>query len=731
MSDYLGRSPLISDSEHTTRFPQDVDEDVFTPACTSIPLPRSPLSLIEPNVSDFKYFGLKCRCVAISPGTDRTQLILISLAQLIKDIKKRSFRDSLQYDLEAQERYSLEQAVSCANDIQQWLTDLPAPFRLDIDSDSNTGNLSEDVVDSLSSSPSGGPTVSPVLLAQRCELMVTAQRLLMKVYIPFLRPSNSHSCPTTHLHATVGVFDAAHAIIRAIRALCSMWKQRPDLKGKRPTPALFSFYSFGRILFDAAVVCAHSAIKYPTKYWVPTAVEDVNYALEILRDPLLNTGRGPMRDGVEGDVQESIMIISQLQKKIEMSRKGNPDALASRAKRKRDEVESDTERVPNGLHLPCTGGTVSSTNFERSPPVPMSGPGVVAKPTQASREKYVTPPEERRKPATPPVPPYPKRLQTEGRDPKSKDKSGKKPPYPQICVRVRPGKEPPFCKNRSNSSTSATPEPRINSESITSSTQSPCQPPTHGTDRSPHTTLSFAQPSQRTSSPGVQVIHRTLTHGLSEEGCVEFQVPFGTASQGQSRRSHLSQAHYMVSDEPDPPQYPKLSPGGPSCEQNSSHPSPLSFTPYSDVSSSYSGSGPGVPPTPQVSRTPSTHQQHSPPFVGEMTGPPGDYYLFNSQYGGNVANTPTLGMGIDPMTLHTGGENTSSSMGEVSRGNLFHHHQEKPHPMYLRRPSDHHFSLPQSQFSEPQHQPVVTRPWPHENPMQDNTGFSYGQFMTS
>ena len=63
ISDYMGRSPLISDAEHTTRLPMDVDEDVFTPACTTVPLPRSPLSLSEPNSSDFKYFGLKCRYV--------------------------------------------------------------------------------------------------------------------------------------------------------------------------------------------------------------------------------------------------------------------------------------------------------------------------------------------------------------------------------------------------------------------------------------------------------------------------------------------------------------------------------------------------------------------------------------------------------------------------------------------------------------------------------------------
>ena len=725
----MGRSPLISDSEHTTRLPQDVDEDVFTPACTSTPLPRSPLSLLEPNVSDFKYFGLKCRCVIASLGICRSQFILISLAQLIKDIKKRSFRDFLRYDPEAHARYSLELAVSCANDIQQWLADLPAPFRLDIDSDTNVVNVPEDVSESPSSVPC--PTVSPVLLAQRCELMVTAQRLLMKIYIPFLRPSNSHSCQTTYLHATVGIFDAAHAIIRAIKALCSMWKQRPDLKGKRPTPALFSFYSFGRILFDAAVACANSAIKHPTKYWVPTAVEDVNYALEILRDPLLNTGRGPMRGGAEGDVPEAIEIISQLQKKIQMARKGNLDAPTSRTKRKREEAESDAEHLPDGLRLPHIGGTVSPTHFEPSPPVPTPLPGVVVQPTQISREKDVTLSEEPPKPATPPVPPSLKRLQT-GREPKSKDKNDKnaKKPLPQSGVRVRPGKEPPFCKNRSNSnsSTSATPEPTVNRESLTSSAR---PTPTPSIDRTPHTTVSFAQHLQRTSSPSVQkVLHHPLTHGLSE-GNVEFQVPFGAPSQSQSRRGHSAQSqHYLLSGETDPPQYSSMSPGGSSYEQNrgvSSHTSPLSFTPYSDVSSSYSSNGSGAPSAPQVSRTPSIHQQQSPPFVGDIPGSSGDYYMFNSQYGGNVSNAPLVGMGIDPMTFHGGGDN-NPSIGDVSRGGGFHHRdQEKPphQPMYLPKPPDHHFSLPQPQF--PGAQSVVTRPWPHEH----STGFSYGQFMAS
>ncbi|KIK93010.1 hypothetical protein PAXRUDRAFT_543239 [Paxillus rubicundulus Ve08.2h10] len=254
VSDYMGRTPLISDMEHTTRLPMDVDEDVFTPASTSIPLPRSPLSSLEPNPTDFKYFGLKCR-----------------LAQLVKDIKKRSLRDSVRSDLAAHEQFTLEQAASCANEIKQWLADLPSAFRLDIPSDlpNVQGSHSHSSDAANSSSPSAHPrdltAVSPILLAQRCELAITAHRLIMKVYVPFLRPSYGHGDSTSYYQATVGAFTAAHSIIHSLRVLCWMWKQRPDLKGRRPMPALFNFYSFasGCILLS----------KTSTMHWRSCAIQ--------------------------------------------------------------------------------------------------------------------------------------------------------------------------------------------------------------------------------------------------------------------------------------------------------------------------------------------------------------------------------------------------------------------------------------------------------------------------
>lgn len=723
VSDYMGRSALISDTEHTTRLPMDVDEDVFTPACTSIPLPRSPLSLLEPNVSDFKYFGLKC-----------------SLARLVKDIKKRSLKDFLQNDPEAQAHYSLEQAMACASAVKQWLAELPVAFRLDVDSDlSNSPSSQRDVgASSIYSSPSGDcPTASPVLLAQRCELIVTAQRLIMKIYVPFLRPSNGHTTPTAHYQAAVGIFTAAHTIIRAIRVLCSMWKQRPDLKGRRPTPALFSFYSFGRTLFDAAVACAHNVIKDPTSVWARTAMEDVNYALEVMRDPVLNTGRGPMRGGIEGDVHEAIMIIVLLQKKAELARHGKLD-VSSGMKRKRDEPENESERLPDGFQIPFIGGTVSSTNLDCAPPslTTHSGSCVVVT-TNSTQEKDISPSEELPKRLTPPVPPSSKRSQTDSRDSKCKDKGTKKACYPRTGVRVRPVKDaPPFCRLRTPSS-SGTPE---RNESALSSSRTPVIPSSQNTEHPPCAS-GFMPPSQSAPSPGVrEAHHQTVTQVLPGDPKLDFQVPFGTGDQSGPSLGRVSQpSQYISSDNSDSAPMQKISPSGSSYEptqspSNSANPMPYAQpnTDYPDSPFTTSGPPNALSAT-QVSRTPSAHNQPT-SFMGEIPGPPRTYYSFDSRYEGNVNDPPLMGLSIHPsMTFHTNGENAQFPM-EIPCHDLPLHRQEKsqPPPGYMTKPPEHHHQHAQRQFSGPPQSQTVAHSWQPDGIIQD--GFwrtAYDQFMPS
>ena len=73
----MGQPPLIADNTHTTRLPADVDEDKFTPSCVSLPEPPEG-SIDPPSETSSVYFSLKCR-----------------LAQLVKNVKKQTFRDPL------------------------------------------------------------------------------------------------------------------------------------------------------------------------------------------------------------------------------------------------------------------------------------------------------------------------------------------------------------------------------------------------------------------------------------------------------------------------------------------------------------------------------------------------------------------------------------------------------------------------------------------------------------
>jgi hypothetical protein len=64
VSDCMGHPPLIPDHSYTTKFPADVDDDLFGPASARLPVPAG-----EGYGTDgFKYFEVKCRCVFLSPA---------------------------------------------------------------------------------------------------------------------------------------------------------------------------------------------------------------------------------------------------------------------------------------------------------------------------------------------------------------------------------------------------------------------------------------------------------------------------------------------------------------------------------------------------------------------------------------------------------------------------------------------------------------------------------------
>ncbi|KAG2128245.1 hypothetical protein DEU56DRAFT_742040, partial [Suillus clintonianus] len=210
------RAPLIPLHAFSTRLPLDVDEEVFTFACTSAPL-LSPTG--KEGVG--RWFGMRVR-----------------LAQLVKDINSRtSLLSSLEHPSVL---LSIEHASQCETEIKQWLSDLPPAFRMESEGIGEESCMTPHHSMALSSNASHGGT-PPTLLAQRLDILMTTHRLAMGLYLPSLRPhsssssqSDSHSnarheaSPQTH-QARVGALTAAHGLLRAARYFVELACARPDL----------------------------------------------------------------------------------------------------------------------------------------------------------------------------------------------------------------------------------------------------------------------------------------------------------------------------------------------------------------------------------------------------------------------------------------------------------------------------------------------------------------------
>lgn len=257
------------------------------------------------------------------------------LAQLVKSVKKQTFRDMASED---NAELSIDQAASFEAEVSNWLADLPPRYRLDLSHD-------------LSQAPSR-PSIQPTLLAQRCELLIVANRIILKLYLPFMKDASA--VKPAH-QAILGAINAAHSIIHASRLLHSVWRTS--------RPATFDFYDFGRTLFDAAIVCAHAIIQQPSSILAAEALKGVNAALDVMRD--LDTSKA---DGVYGHQRtEALKIIEMMKRKAELARNGNThseDPSLAGSKRNRSEVEDET--LETGFQLPFVGASVTSANTEPS-----------------------------------------------------------------------------------------------------------------------------------------------------------------------------------------------------------------------------------------------------------------------------------------------------------------------------------------------------------------------------
>ena len=347
----------------------------------------------------------------------------------------------------------LDESVELEGKINQFVSDLPTDYQLD-----------------LNSPPSLEDEDSPtsLVLARSCELQIVANRMIISLYIPYLR---THSTNPLH-QAPFAITNAAHKIIQCMK----LWQSRRNCPGVRERGRWGSFgvyYEYGRILFDAAVVCACITIDGTGGTFAACLKGDVDSALEVLKNMEASKGakhRGVgvgMPNGAEDNVSEPVAIVEMLKQRVEANK-------VVGTKRKRQDGETDVFRA--GFRIPFVGAAVSASTLHPSPLVPPEftsdiSPAPPRDPPQSiskvkvedrsddsisdkKRQKQKLAKDERELPTD-------KRKLLAKAKPKDKEKD-KETKYPSFGIRLRPGLPPPYTRGRGPApQTPRTPKPTL------------------------------------------------------------------------------------------------------------------------------------------------------------------------------------------------------------------------------------------------------------------------------
>lgn len=295
----------------------------------------------------------------------------------MKTIKKRTYRDPTvdDADRDKNSEYTIEKATVLEREIQLWLEGLPEHYRLAINPEiSNTGRVDEDAYEVLetvdgeelpdeddamdgdvqSSQERRATTVqrqaSPFLVAQRAELAMVAYRLLICLYVPFLRASAATTTSAGALSpAILNAVTAAHAVLYAGRVMHSVFaysgggRSAATARAGRPHPPV-SLYAFAKAVFDAGVVSAHSILHNPRNATTRTATENLAASLSLLRDPIV------------GGTAEAIKVLELLRAKVDVVKAGSN----ANSKRKREDVDVPNmgELLNGGFQMPFVGASI-------------------------------------------------------------------------------------------------------------------------------------------------------------------------------------------------------------------------------------------------------------------------------------------------------------------------------------------------------------------------------------
>ncbi|THH33083.1 hypothetical protein EUX98_g1098 [Antrodiella citrinella] len=118
-------------------------------------------------------------------------------------------------------------------------------------------------------------------------------------------------------------------------AFCTQYGKALDL-----LRAAFDFYDYGRFVFDAAIVCAHTVIQQPTSILTTQAMQIVSGAMDLLHD------LGGAREDGPNDAWK---IVDMMRHKAELCKANGSCMDDANAGHKRKRAESDEGSFDNGL----------------------------------------------------------------------------------------------------------------------------------------------------------------------------------------------------------------------------------------------------------------------------------------------------------------------------------------------------------------------------------------------
>lgn len=544
--------------------------------------------------------------------------------------------------------YTLDDAVALEGDIRTWVAELPVSLKLESPPEPKPGGL------------------KPVKHAAfAAELAIMANRLIIAVYLPLMRPTLDPStgefsrAKTYAAHpwspASRATVDAAQCVVRAGRVLHRLLLDPSDVNGSMMM--LRDYYPLGKAVLDATIICAHAAFgNGPMRSQDPgkAILEDVTVGLEVLiamgssdleTERIMGTMRRKLEgagvtlrlpDGARGVVDDNLLKRKHSQVDLKARSEGNVQSVS--------ESFSDVEG-------PQT--TMDKDAESPSHPTPHSHRQV---PSEGN---------------------LPRRIQIHGaKISQEKEKEKKKSSrYPSVGVRDR-GKDGPPWMRRSNPQVSRStpdglPNPRTGEankspSSTASLSQTPfadsgailkpsglTRPPPSGPNTFPHGILQHGHASGSGFSP---TIHSPVPSPQSLDYGSSYCAPDHKNSDMHARqRRRLS--HEMVQPQQDAPQlhqtfeislYDSMQSASQSEPFNVGGHETISFdqstmstgpvygttpSPYAISSSSASspfGSVSGPPPTPSYDSRPGmvSHDSSSPTFVSRAAA----YHQIGPEY---------------------------------------------------------------------------------------------------